>query len=190
MVKFCPFVAASSIWVPVAGMGHIFGLVVGRDIDELKNEGPSSNDSTAAGEEVATNNVLEDGRLSSGLGSNDNLSWRARIVSILVAEKEGKRRTTGQMGTGALGRLGQGEVAGVERKDEGGGRLLRTIWGRSKESFPMVLKTKSCNLLTTPNRSSPRAAMTTVEQIKGREYQSRLRSASEKVGGSRSWRKL
>jgi hypothetical protein len=50
----------------------------------------------------------------------------------------------------------------------------------------MVLKTKSCNLLTTPSRSSPRAAMTTVERKKGREDQSRSESASEKVSGSRS----
>ena len=34
-----------------------------------------------------------------------------------------------------------------------------TICGRSRESLPMVLKTRSCNLLTTPRRSSPRDAM-------------------------------
>jgi hypothetical protein len=71
-------------------MGRIFGVVVGGDIDQLKNEGSPSNDSTAAGKKVATDNILEDGRLSSGLGSNDNLLWRAGVVSILVAEKEGK----------------------------------------------------------------------------------------------------
>lgn len=37
--------------------------------------------------------------------------------------------------------------------------MARTIWGRSRESLPMVLKTRSCNLLTVDNRSSPRAAM-------------------------------
>lgn len=36
-----------------------------------------------------------------------------------------------------------------------------TICGRSRESLPMVLKTKSCNLLTVISKSSPRAAMTT-----------------------------
>lgn len=92
MVELCPFVAASSIWVPVAGMGHIFGLVVGRDIDELKDEGSSSNDSTAAREKVATNNVLEDGRLSGGLGSNDNLLWRAD-----VCQHSGSDRGTGAL---------------------------------------------------------------------------------------------
>lgn len=40
-------------------------------------------------------------------------------------------------------------------------REALTIWGKSKESLPMVLKTKSCNLLTVASRSSPRAAMTT-----------------------------
>lgn len=34
-----------------------------------------------------------------------------------------------------------------------------TICGRSSESLPMVLKTRSCNLLTVVNRSSPSAAM-------------------------------
>lgn len=37
-----------------------------------------------------------------------------------------------------------------------------TIWGRSSESLPMVLKTKSCNLLTVDNRSSPSAAIAPV----------------------------
>lgn len=87
-MKLCPLVAASSIGVPVALMGGIFGVVVGRDIDQLKNERSPSNNSTAAGKKVATDNVLEDGRLSSGLGSDDNLLCRAEVVSILVAEKE------------------------------------------------------------------------------------------------------
>lgn len=37
----------------------------------------------------------------------------------------------------------------------------RTIWGRSRESLPMVLKTRSCSLLTVASKSSPRAAMAT-----------------------------
>ena len=146
-MKLCPLVTASSIGVPVAGMGGILDVVIGGDIDQLKNEGSPSNDSTAAGEKVATNNVFEDGRLSSGLRSNDDLLWRAGGRQQSVTGKEGDR---GAIGTG-----------------RGGGWVLRTIWGRSRESFPMVLKTKSCNLLTTPSRSSPRAAMTTVERGKG-----------------------
>lgn len=96
------------------------------------------------------------------------------FVSILVAT-EGRVHCDGR---------GQGEVCGrgAEMVKVVVGGLLRTIWGRSRESFPMVLKTKSCNLLTTPNRSSPRAAMMTGEQLKGREYQSRVQSASEKGG--------
>lgn len=35
----------------------------------------------------------------------------------------------------------------------------RTICGRSRESFPMVLKTRSCSLLTVCSRLSPREAM-------------------------------
>lgn len=36
-----------------------------------------------------------------------------------------------------------------------------TIWGRSRESLPMVLKTRSWSLLTIPSRSSPREAIVT-----------------------------
>ena len=36
-----------------------------------------------------------------------------------------------------------------------------TICGRSRESLPMVLNTKSCSLLTMPKRSSPRDAIVT-----------------------------
>ena len=38
-------------------------------------------------------------------------------------------------------------------------RMRHTIWGRSRESLPMVLKTRSCSLLTVPSKSSPREAM-------------------------------
>lgn len=40
-----------------------------------------------------------------------------------------------------------------------GQRIERTIWGRSRESLPMVLKTRSWSLLTIPSRSSPSAAI-------------------------------
>jgi hypothetical protein len=38
-------------------------------------------------------------------------------------------------------------------------RRRHTICGRSSESLPMVLNTKSCSLLTVPSRSSPREAI-------------------------------
>lgn len=38
-------------------------------------------------------------------------------------------------------------------------RRGHTIWGRSRESFPIVLKTRSCSLLTVDKRSSPSAAI-------------------------------
>jgi hypothetical protein len=50
-------------------------------------------------------------------------------------------------------------VAMETRAGRAGGYRRRTIWGRSSESFPMVLKTRSCNLLTVDSRSSPSAAM-------------------------------
>lgn len=37
--------------------------------------------------------------------------------------------------------------------------LCPTICGRSSESLPIVLNTRSCNLFTTPSRSSPSAAI-------------------------------
>lgn len=37
--------------------------------------------------------------------------------------------------------------------------VVLTICGKSRESLPMVLKTRSCNLLTVLRRSSPREAM-------------------------------
>lgn len=36
---------------------------------------------------------------------------------------------------------------------------MHTIWGKSSESFPIVLKTRSWSLLTTPSKSSPSEAM-------------------------------
>lgn len=39
----------------------------------------------------------------------------------------------------------------------------RTIWGRSRESFPMVLKTRSWSLLTMLRSSSPSDAITLVD---------------------------
>jgi hypothetical protein len=38
----------------------------------------------------------------------------------------------------------------------------RTIWGRSRESFPIVLKTRSCSLLTMLRSSSPSDAIALV----------------------------
>jgi len=46
-------------------------------------------------------------------------------------------------------------VEGLQKKLRG----VYTIWGRSKLSLPIVLKTRSCSLLTMPSKSSPRAAM-------------------------------
>jgi hypothetical protein len=42
------------------------------------------------------------------------------------------------------------------------GRGQRTIWGKSRESFPMVLKTRSCNRLTMLSSSSPSEAIAPV----------------------------
>ena len=41
---------------------------------------------------------------------------------------------------------------------------MRTICGRSRESLPIVLNTRSCNLFTTPSRSSPKDAMLESQQ--------------------------
>jgi hypothetical protein len=48
-------------------------IFVGRDIDELENERPPSDDSTTTGEEISADDVFEDGRFARGLGTYNDL---------------------------------------------------------------------------------------------------------------------
>lgn len=57
------------------------------------------------------------------------------------------------------------KISTLEAKRGGAAAVVRTICGRSRESFPIVLKTRSCSLFTVANKSSPSAAMATV--VKG-----------------------
>lgn len=104
-----------------------------RDVDELEDQGPTSDDTTTAGQEISTDDVLEDGGLASRLGAHYHLGTKGDIVSTCRSS------------------LGWQKSIGLD--------TVHTIWGRSSESLPMVLKTRSCNLLTVFNRSSPSAAM-------------------------------
>jgi hypothetical protein len=135
VMKLGPLIQGGLGRVPVAGLGVISGVLAG-NVDQLQNEGSSSNDAAATGEEVSADDVLEYRGLARGLGTNNNLQC-ANIISAM----EPKRGVA---------------VAGVI--------VMHTIWGRSRESFPIVLKTRSCNLLTVPSKSSPSAAMATVVQ--------------------------
>jgi len=60
--------------------------------------------------------------------------------------------------------------------DNGNSEGFRTIWGRSKLSLPIVLKTRSCSLLTIPSKSSPRDAMLLME---GRRKDARGKRAQD-----------
>lgn len=105
--------------------GWVGSILVLGYVDQLKDEGASSDDAAAAWEEVPANNIFEDGGLASGLRTDNNLvKVSVHIPSVLHV-----------------------------------GSVDLTIWGRSRESLPMVLKTKSCSLLTVVSRSSPSAAM-------------------------------
>jgi len=74
VVKFGPFIAGGFCWVPVAdARGSLFSLIF-RDVDQLKDEGPSGDDAAAAGQEVSSNDVLEDRRFASRLRTYNNLS--------------------------------------------------------------------------------------------------------------------
>lgn len=59
-----------------------------------------------------------------------------------------------------------------------------TIWGRSRESLPIVLKTRSWSLLTMLRRSSPRLAMLAVPHLSEsmRDAEDSVASASAKTG--------
>ena len=110
-----------SVWIS----GWVGSVLVLGYVDQLKDEGASSDDAAAAWEEVPANNVFENGGLASGLRTDNNLG--KVLIHILSAL----------------------HIASVDL----------TIWGRSRESLPMVLNTRSCSLLTVESRSSPRAAI-------------------------------
>jgi hypothetical protein len=127
VIKLCPFLlpcdASRSMW----DMNLVFPWPVvsfAGYIDELENQGASSNDATSSGQEVSADYVFQDGGLPGGLGSNNDLRF------ALVGD------------------------AADEFQEQ-----IHTIWGKSRESFPMVLNTRSWSLLTTWRRSSPSEAI-------------------------------
>lgn len=136
MIELCPFAGSRGRVIPLRSVGGCggFGVLV-RDVDELEDQRSTSDNAAASRQEISTNNVLENGGFASRLGAyNDLYTGKRKRKSLAI---ESSRRE------------------GVEGWDGG----IYTIWGRSSESLPMVLKTKSCNLLTVDNKSSPRAAM-------------------------------
>ena len=77
----------------------------------------------------------------------------------------------------------------IQRRPRAGKSMLwltskggsHTIWGRSKLSLPIVLKTRSCSLLTMPSKSSPRDAIFAVTE----DSSSNSRKMSRRVNASR-----
>jgi hypothetical protein len=61
-----------------------------------------------------------------------------------------------------------------------------TIWGRSRESLPMVLKTRSWSLLTIPSKSSPREAIVMSKCPKGPSVDALRKVVGLRVGNRAS----
>lgn len=137
VMELCPLRAPGGVGVLEGRLEVDLSLVL-LDIDELQNQGAAGDDAAASGEEIAANDILEDRRLAGGLRTNNYLDSEGGGGKQVVARAEDTADTEG------------GEL---------GGREGRTIWGRSRLSVPMVLKTRSCSWLTMRSRSSPRAAI-------------------------------
>lgn len=76
MVELGPFAGPCDIWVPLRGMRSILGGVgrlVIRDVDELEDQGTACDDAASTGQEIPTDDVLEDRRLAGGLGAHNDL---------------------------------------------------------------------------------------------------------------------
>lgn len=120
-------------------------LALALEVDKLEDKRSPRYDATSSGEEVPADDVLENRRLSGGLRAYDNLERSVLSPSHGVARSS---RAFARIlyciaGASAVGR--------------------RTIWGRSRESLPMVLKTRSWSLLTMLRSSSPSDAITLVD---------------------------
>jgi hypothetical protein len=115
-------------------------------VDELQDERASGHDAVASGEKVSADDVLEHRRLSSRLRSDDDLCELVWTVP-------------------QRGPLGGAAQPAFEPCTAWASGITRTIWGRSRESFPMVLNTRSCSLLTTLRSSSPSEAMALVVYV-------------------------
>ena len=59
-------------------------IIVGGNIDELQNQRSSSDDTAATGQEVSSDNVLEDGGFTRGLGANNDLQRRISTKRALL----------------------------------------------------------------------------------------------------------
>lgn len=76
------------------GGGSGFSLLV-RNVDELKNQGPSGDNAATSRQEISTDNVLENRRLASRLRTYDNLErskYMERLALARSRKQEGKRR--------------------------------------------------------------------------------------------------
>ena len=73
MVKLGPFGALGGAGVPVSVVDRArIALFLG-NVDELENQGPPRDNTTAAGQEVPSHDVFQHGRLSGGLGADNHL---------------------------------------------------------------------------------------------------------------------
>jgi hypothetical protein len=90
MVKLSPFGASRSMRRFVRVGGRIGGVLVFGNVDELEDEGATSDDTAAAREEVPANDVLEDRGLAGGLRANDDLiNASVRLDDTISREMSG-----------------------------------------------------------------------------------------------------
>jgi hypothetical protein len=76
MMKLSPFILASNTRWSMRNMDLVVSrtvLAITGDVDELEDQGAASDDAAATREKVPTDDVLENGGLSGGLGAYNNL---------------------------------------------------------------------------------------------------------------------
>jgi hypothetical protein len=73
MMELGPFLLRRNARRCVWNLGFSLLVIVAWNIDELKDEWPSSHDAAASWQKISTNNILEDGRLARRLGADNDL---------------------------------------------------------------------------------------------------------------------
>lgn len=74
VMELSPLAPTGRAGIPVGNMNSVkLDFILG-DVDELKDQGSSSDDTTAAGQEISADDVLQHGRLSRRLRADDNLN--------------------------------------------------------------------------------------------------------------------
>lgn len=73
VVELCPLGTSRSGGRAETVLCSVGGVLVLGNVDELQDKRATGNNTTASGQEISADNVLQDGRLACGLGADDNL---------------------------------------------------------------------------------------------------------------------